>query len=112
MQNVIFTEKTKQSAGGYALLQQASRTLEEILGQSGSLVTAEWDRGEDDRGRTLYILRISDWTGSATAVFAPADLEHAGHLRSRLYRLWGDLLQVRSHYQLQELADSSGPKEG
>lgn len=100
---VIYTDKAKQRGEEYPLLQQASQRLEEIVGPSADSVTAEWDRTEDGRGRMLYTLRISDWTGSATAALAPDELRSTVNLRHRLLQLWGDLLQIRNQYQLQKL---------
>ena len=103
---VIYHDRAKQGREEYGLLQQATRRLEEVVGESPDLVTAEWDRTEDAEGRTVLTLRLSDWTGWVTAVFAPDELESATHLRSRFYSLLGDLLQIRSSKQLQELMGS------
>lgn len=103
----IYTEKARQWGEGYALLHHATKRLEEILGPSASLVRAEWDRREDARGRTLYTLRLSDWTGETKADFAPDELASADQMRYRLHRVWGDLLQVRSQKQLEQLTGPS-----
>ncbi len=42
--NVAYTNKAKQSAEGFSLLQQATERLEEIAGESGDFATAEWER--------------------------------------------------------------------
>lgn len=103
---VIYHDRAKQWGEGYALLQQATKRLEEIVGHSEDLVTAEWDRTQDAQGRVVFTLRLADWSGWVTAVFAPEELESASHLRSRFYSLLGDLLQIRSTKQLQELMGS------
>jgi hypothetical protein len=103
---VIYQNGAKQWAEGYSLLQSTTTHLEEVLGPSADSVTAEWDRAEDAQGRPVVTLRLSDWTGSVTAVFAPNELQSLSHMRARLYRLWGDLLQIRSTKQLQELLES------
>jgi len=108
MKEVIYRDGIRQSAELGVLAPQATKLLEEILGASGGLVTAEWDRGEDARGQAVVILRLSDFSGSVTATFEPTELESPAHLRARLRRLWGELLQVRSHKQLQELLGASG----
>ncbi len=82
--------------GGSALLQQATKCLEEVLGPSAGRVRAEWEQTRDERGRTLYVLRISGFPDQVSGTFAPAELSASGHLRSRLRDLWGDLLQMRS----------------
>ncbi len=101
--NVKYSDKAKQPAEGFTLLQQATALLEEVLGPSAAVVRAEWDRTEDEKGRTIYTLRLSDWTGAVQTKCAPDELESPRNLRYRLHRLWGDLLQLRSHQQLKNL---------
>lgn len=101
--SVTYSDKAKQWGEGYALLQQATKRLEDILGPSAGSVAAEWDRGQDERGRILYTLRIADPTGEVGAAFTPQELESPGHLRFRLLDLWGDLLQRHSDAQVRKL---------
>jgi len=101
----------RQAGDLLTLAAQANRALSEVIGASAGLVAAEWDRTEDMRGRPLITLRLSDHTGAVTGTFAPDELRSYPALRNRLYRLWGDLLQVRNHQQLQELGVGSG-REG
>lgn len=109
--NVTYTDQTRQRGEEHALLQQATNRLEEILGPSAARVKAEWERREDARGRTLYTLHLSDWTGDVKADFSPDELKSANQLRYRLHRLWGDLLQVRSQKQLDQLSGDGGGAE-
>jgi hypothetical protein len=44
--------------------------------------------------------RSNDWTGSVGYRFAPDELFDSEHMEYRLGRLWGDLLMVRSHVQM------------
>ncbi len=85
------------------LTQARMEQLEEVLGTEAPLVSAEWDRGENAAAHPVVTLRLSDWTGWATAVFEPKELESAPHMRIRFYRVWGDLLQVRSHKLIERL---------
>ena len=101
--NVTYSENAKQTSEGLSLLEQATARLDEVLGQSASLVRKEWDRREDEKGRPLFTLQISDWTGSAAASFSPHELKSPDHLRVRLYRLWGELLQGRVDKALQKV---------
>jgi hypothetical protein len=66
---------------------------------------AEWDQIEDNKGRPLYTLRISDGEEVVTASFSPEELVSPTHMRVRLYRLWGDFLQIRNQKQLQALSE-------
>jgi hypothetical protein len=103
MKALTYHPGIRQSERLYHLAQQARARLEEVLGPSAGQVSAEWDRGEDGRGRPVVTLKLTDWTGSVTATFDPTELENPVHVRQRLVRLWGDLLQERSHRQLREL---------
>ena len=100
MVQVVYRDGIRQAPPLGFLVEQVNRRLEEVLGTSAHLVSAEWDRGEDSFGHEVLILRLSDSTGSATATFDPKELEQPVQLRDRFRRLWGDLLQLRSRKQL------------
>ncbi|MHB1425769.1 MAG: hypothetical protein ACYC3I_21590 [Gemmataceae bacterium] len=84
-----------------ALLEQASTHLSDILGpQSSQRVKAAWTRLQDHKGRIFYRLTLQDdFAGKASTDFTPDELQNPLHMRFRLYRLWGDLLQVRNDIQ-------------
>ncbi|HKB05878.1 MAG TPA: hypothetical protein VKD90_27025 [Gemmataceae bacterium] len=107
MKDVIYTDRVKQDPEEYAALQAATEILEEVSTRSGESVTAEWDKTSDPHGGPAYVLRLSDWSGSATAIFAPKNLELSNLLWARMYRLWGDLLENRSHRLSAEMASSA-----
>jgi hypothetical protein len=100
---VTYSEKTKQPAASYSLLQQATGKLEEVVGRHSVTANADWDLTEDAKGRPLYTLRVSDGSDSAKTSFAPDELTPSYFLQIRLYRLWGELLQSRTERQLQAL---------
>jgi hypothetical protein len=64
---------------------------------------ATWDRRDDQNGRILFILMLSDWTGTYSAVFSPEELQSESQDSYFWHRLWGDFLQDKSHRQLAEL---------
>jgi len=103
---VTYEESIRQTDELFASTQQATRLLEDVLGRSADRVTAQWERSTDENGRSVVILHLSDWTATVTARFSSAELNQAETLRARLHRLWGDLLQVRSHRLLDELLES------
>jgi len=84
----------------------ATRLLDEVLGNSAALVEAEWSQRQDERGRPLIALRVTDFTGAAETQFIPEELLDTPQLRDRLHWLWGDLLQDRSYKQLQRLRET------
>ncbi|HEX4591301.1 MAG TPA: hypothetical protein VH120_15300 [Gemmataceae bacterium] len=91
-----------------AAVDEASSLLETILGRAADTVTAEWSIEADPQGRKVVLLKISDWTGAVSTMIAPEDLSRPYRLYSRLHKLWGDLLQVRSDRQLQKLNETIG----
>jgi hypothetical protein len=91
------------------LLEQASTLLPAILGSpSSELVKAVWSCVQDHKGGTLYRLTIRDFTGEVSTDFARDELQNPLHMRVRLYRLWGDLLQIRNNQQHQKVQSISG----
>ena len=95
-----------------ALVHRANESLEAGLGRSSGTVSASWRLLEDDRGRPFLQLIISDWSGRAEAVFAPDDLKNDRYVQGRMIRLWGDLLEIRSHKLLEEIRAASTAAEG
>ena len=100
--NVTYSDSAKENKEEFALLEQATKRLEEVRGHSDDLVTAEWDRRQDQHRQPVYTLRLSDWSGTVSASFTPEELR----ARVLLYRLLGKLLQARVDKQLQALGDS------
>lgn len=93
-------------------ISEAMAILEAEIGPASDQVEAEWNTSRDPQGRERVHLRISDWTGSVEYRFAPEELANGPHLKLRLHRLWGDLLQVRSHVQLDDYLSSLQAQEG
>ena len=90
-------------ADGSKLREQASTLLEGILGQSCKVVERQWSRVQDPKGRPLDRLTIRDWTGEVFTDFAPDELQNPLHMRFRMHRLWGDLLQRRNDQQHEQV---------
>ena len=93
------------------LLEQVSDVFRDEIGsKSSAFVRVRWDREADTRGRTYYRLSISDpWADEVGTNFAPDELTNQLHLRYRLYRLWGDLLQRQNDKQHERLLTASLP---
>jgi hypothetical protein len=105
--DISYSEKAK-TGGEYTLLEKATKRLEEAVGRSASLISGQWDRTEDDNGRTLYTLRLKDFTGEVMGRFALDELRSPEKTAFRVYRLWGDLLQVGTQKRLEELTALEG----
>jgi hypothetical protein len=113
LRRVTYQDRLKEWGAGLSAARQATRCLEEVLGRHAEEVSAEWDRSEDARGRSMIALQLSDFAGSVTAIYQPEELASSPQMRERLYRrfysLWGDLLQIRSHKLLDNLmSDGEG----
>jgi len=106
------TYSTKAQRGGdLALLEQATSCLKDVLGTSADRIEVEWDQTQDDRGRSVYTLTLSDSKRRVEAQFSREELNFASYMRARLYRLWGDLLQLISdeaHRKVLELVAQMG----
>jgi hypothetical protein len=92
----------------YELVTAACQALRDIVGADGAEVIADWSMAKDLQGRSFVRLDLSDFTGRVEAKFAPDEMENSRQVRYRLYRIWGDLLQIRSHKQLKQLTEESG----
>lgn len=101
--NVTYQDKAKHKGEECDLLREATNRLEEVLGPSAALVSAEWSQSQDARGRAFYTLTVADFSGRVSATFAPEELRSPSRLRSRLLDLWGDLLQAHSDAQMKKL---------
>ena len=106
MTQILLRNGIRQAPVSHGVFEQAVKALEEVIGESASPVTAEWDQGEDSLGRSVIILRLSDFSGSVTGVFEPKEFERLSDLRQRFRLLWGDLLQIRVDKLRQRLLDS------
>ena len=77
------------------LIRQAQANLESILRRSAGTVHASWTVRQDDKGRDIVDLLLSDTMRrlNVLAYFDPDELKNPEHLRQRLRDVWGDLLQ-------------------
>ncbi len=106
--NVTYTEKARQDSEQFVLLQKATKRLEEALEESAEHVTASWDRIEDDKGRTFFVLHLKDPTDEITGQFALDDLQSPGQTSFRIHRLWGNLLLNREKREIKKLRELIG----
>ena len=86
-----------------SLVERAIELLIGELGQSVDTAEACWTTHIDDLSQRIVQLLLSDWSGSVVADFSEGQLADVRRLQWRLGRLWGDLLQIRSHRQLARL---------
>ena len=103
--NVTYSDKLRENRELSALAQQATEQLKEVLTPSGEFASAEWGSKEDARGRPRVSLQLSDWSGAVSGEFTREELADPLRMSIRLPRLWGDLLEMRSHKQLQKLRE-------
>jgi hypothetical protein len=80
-----------------------------VLGSSRGGVSIDWDLGEDGQGRRVIIIKLSDLAGTVTGSFSPDELAKPQHMKTRLLRLWGDLLQIRNAKQLESITGVACP---
>jgi hypothetical protein len=113
MKQVVYTDRAKQDPKDYAALQAVTNVLDNVSTPSRDIVTAEWDKTTDPHGGPAYVLRLSDWSGSASQVFGPTDLDPSNiYLRSRLFSLWDRVLANRTHRLLDDIRRSNEEENG
>lgn len=95
-----------------AAVRKATDLLAEAIGGVTGGLEANWDLVTDSRGRALYRLKLRDWSGEVTADFAPDELSNESQIQRRVYRVWGDLLQVRARRQIKDVFDMVNTSEG
>ena len=107
--NVVYREKAQPEEA--QVLEQATEWLKEALENTSAPVEAEWDQVEDDHGRSAHRLKLRDFAGQVEARFAPQDLQRTNHLRVRVYKLLGQLLDIRNHELLRRLRGANREEE-
>jgi hypothetical protein len=98
---VNYTEQAKRSGKDLALLEQATRRLEEInrrteeiIGSSDNPVTAEWDATTN--GNVKYKLKLRDSFGEVEAEFEPDELRRASYMNLMMRDVSSKLLAIQS----------------
>jgi hypothetical protein len=87
-----------------AAVQQAAKILETVAGNTVLRVTADWKFVEDSAPGSAVTLTLSEQDGAVlSARFFREEMHRPGYLRKRLHRLWGDLLQLASHKQMEKV---------
>src|SRR4051794_34168839 len=94
---VLYDESIKGASELLSLAQQAKSQLEAVVGPSH----AEW--GYEEAGRRWATLQIRDPDDEVRTRLAAEELSKTGRLRIRLLRLWGNLLQARTHRLIQDV---------
>ncbi len=104
--NVSISEEMLDDPQLGSRIEKANQLLEEIVGPAAGSLTVRWTwaRGIPNGPWDSVHLVLFDSTGArGSTPFAPGELAQEDYLRARLYRVWGDLLQNRSHQQLDVL---------
>ena len=88
-----------------SIIEERRDLVSEVLGKSAGLVRAKWTARQDERGRPLIDLRLSDWTfpEGVTKSFAAWELDDRWAFRDKLHDLWGDLLFGKFHKSIEKL---------
>src|SRR5439155_11030490 len=104
--NIKYSDRVKQWAEGYPLVEQATNRLPEVLGKYAEVVIGEWDRAEDEKGRAVATLRLRDPNGEVVRKFTPDELRSPAQTAFGLYQLWGRLIQARLDKQIEGLGET------
>jgi hypothetical protein len=104
MKEVRIDEAIRDDPKLLSVIERASKSLEEEFGAAGSSFSAEWNL-YDDPQLPMIGLKVSDGVDSAWQQFQKASIERIpdSSLRIIFIRMWGDILQDRSHRQMEHL---------
>lgn len=89
-------------------VEMAEMLLDEVLGPARAEVSVDWNLGEDGQGQPVILLKLSDFTGTVSGSFALNEFDQPTRLKTRLYKIWGDLLGLRIAEQLKNLTGTKG----
>jgi hypothetical protein len=105
MKEVKIDEAIRKDPKLLSAIEHATKALEEEIGPASSTVTAEWTLSGANQQLPLIGLEISDGIDSARQQFQRTMIERKpdSSLRIHFIRMWGDLLQERSHRQMKRL---------
>lgn len=103
---IVSTPAVQQSETLRSATERVNPWLGEVLKPSPEPVAAEWDRATVGAGDERVVLRLRDFAGGVTGVFAPSDFNDRVRTELRFYMLFSDLLQIRTHRLLQDLSGS------
>ena len=92
-------------------VRRAQELLEMESTRSSNTVSATWKLVRDDRNAQFIRLAIADWSGRAETTFSPETHKNHDQVRGRMIRLWGDLLQIRSHKLVEEMQAAASVTE-
>src|ERR1041384_1704037 len=84
-------------------VEQANQFVQTDLGDFAGEVKAEWNLVEDQQGRPLLELTLSDWSGKVQDRFSLPDFDKIDSREKRLRRLWDNLLEMRNREQFKQL---------
>jgi hypothetical protein len=78
-------------------IRKVNTIIEPMLRQHSQTANGSWQLWQDEKGRPLLTLTISDPWGSAVADFTLEELDSLDNVRRRFYELIGEMINPRSH---------------
>ncbi len=105
LMHVVYKEPVTQWREGEVIARHATRRLEEVAGPSAPGLTVVWD-AVFPQGVYQFTMQILDKDVGVTSTFSPEELRSPARSRARLLEIWGDFLQLRSHFELRALTST------
>jgi len=85
-------------------VKRASKILDGVAGNTVLRVAADWKAGGNSTREPMVALTLTEQGGATlSALFTRDEMQRPERLQRRLHRLWGDLLQVASHKQMEKV---------
>lgn len=87
------------------VVRRTDRILMPMLREHSQTARAMWEMRQDQHGRDVLTLTLTDPWGYASADFTPDDLNADDYLRRRFYELIGDMIMPRREQEPRELVE-------
>ena len=98
----------------FAGVQRANQVLEEELGRSTELVSADWRLIRNSQDRPLLELTLTDLFTRSQVLekFDAGEFRSKAHLADRIHQMWHNLLSARTEGQIRKLKELGDLDEG
>ncbi len=110
---VTIAQEIREEPRLAAAVDRATRLLGVEAPPSGARARADWSIVPSSLGPPRIRLELRDpWDGDAAIRFSPEELDDPERLQFRIFQIWSQLLQDRSHKQIRALSTAASEGDG
>ncbi|MCI0643123.1 MAG: hypothetical protein L0Y72_13945 [Gemmataceae bacterium] len=110
--NVDIADSIRNQPGLKSAVEQATDLLEREMRNTAVPTSVHWNTESDEHDRPVLALTLADRYGVLKERFDLKEWKNPSRLQSRLHRLWGDMLQMRSQKQVEKLIEMMAASNG